>query len=59
MEGPHLGVEPRTRFGHQHLSLAGTPDEAFALLKPFPADRMMVHQSGEGLNSDHGGLGVT
>ena len=36
--------------------LTGTPDEAFALLKPFPADRMVIHQSGEGLKSDHGGL---
>ena len=28
--------------------LTGTPDEAFALLKPFPADRMVIHQSGGG-----------
>ena len=38
--------------------LTGTPDEAFALLKPFPADRMVIHQSGESLKSDHGGLDV-
>ena len=39
--------------------LTGTPDEAFALLKPFPADQMMINQSGGGLKSDHGGLGAT
>jgi len=37
--------------------LQGTPDEAFALIEPFPAERMVIHQSGEGLKSDHGGLG--
>ena len=36
--------------------LTGTPDEAFALLAPFPADRMVIHQAGEGLKSDRGGL---
>lgn len=36
--------------------LTGTPDEAFALIKPFPADCMVIHQSGEGLKSDHAGL---
>jgi putative SOS response-associated peptidase YedK len=36
--------------------LTGTPDEAFALIKPFPAERMVIHQSGEGLKSDRGGL---
>ena len=36
--------------------LTGTPDEAFALLKPFPADRMVIRQNGEGLKSHHGGL---
>jgi putative SOS response-associated peptidase YedK len=35
--------------------LTGTPDEAFALIKPFPAERMVIHQNGEGLKSDHGG----
>ena len=39
--------------------LTGTPDEAFALLKPFPADRMVIHQSRESLKSDHGGMGAT
>ncbi len=39
--------------------LIGTPDEAFALLKPFPAERMVIHQSGEGLKSDRGGLEET
>jgi len=36
--------------------LTGTPDEAFALIRPFPADRMAIHQSGEGLKSDPAGL---
>lgn len=34
----------------------GTPDEAFDLIKPFPAEQKVIHQSGEGLKSDHGGL---
>jgi putative SOS response-associated peptidase YedK len=34
--------------------LTGTPDEAFALIRPFLAERMVIHQSGEGLKSDHG-----
>ncbi|KQI69173.1 hypothetical protein AN189_06280 [Loktanella sp. 3ANDIMAR09] len=37
--------------------LEGTPDEAFDLIKPYLADRMLIHQSGEGLKSDRGGLG--
>lgn len=36
--------------------LTGTPDEAFALIKPFPAERMVIHKSGEGLKSDRVGL---
>ena len=36
--------------------LTGTPDEAFALIIPFPAERMVIHQSGEALKSDHGGM---
>ncbi len=36
--------------------LTGTPEEAFALIKPFPAERMVIHQSGEALKSDHGGM---
>ncbi|MGI3211947.1 SOS response-associated peptidase family protein [Roseovarius tibetensis] len=32
--------------------LTGTPDEAFALIRPFPADSNVIHQSGEGLKSD-------
>ena len=36
--------------------LTGTPDEAFAILWPFPADRMVIHQSGEGLKLDRGEL---
>lgn len=38
--------------------LTGTPDEAFALIKPFPADQMVIHQSGVGLKSDRVGLGA-
>lgn len=38
--------------------LTGTADEAYALIKPFPAERMVIHQSGEGLKSDRGGLGA-
>ncbi|MCF7701814.1 hypothetical protein GLR48_21490 [Loktanella sp. M215] len=37
-------------------SLTGTPDGAFALIKPFPVERMVVHQSVEALKSDHGGM---
>jgi len=36
--------------------LTGTPDEAFSLIKPFSADCMVIHQSGEGLKSDRGGM---
>lgn len=36
--------------------LNGTPDQAFALIKPFPAERMVIHQSGEGIKSDRGGF---
>ena len=36
--------------------LTGNPDAAFALIRPFPATEMVVHQSGEDLKSDRGGL---
>ncbi len=36
--------------------LTGTPDDAVALIKPFAAERMVIHQRGEGLKSDHGGM---
>ncbi|SEL38334.1 Putative SOS response-associated peptidase YedK [Roseovarius nanhaiticus] len=36
--------------------LTGRPESAFALLRPFPAEQMVIHQSGEGLKSDKGGL---
>ncbi|SEQ82982.1 Putative SOS response-associated peptidase YedK [Loktanella sp. DSM 29012] len=36
--------------------LTGSPDEAFDLIQPFPAERMVIHQQGEGLKSDHGGF---
>ncbi len=32
--------------------LNGSAAQAFDLIKPFPADQMVVHQSGEGLKSD-------
>ena len=32
--------------------LTGHPDEAFALIRPFSATKMVIHQSGEGLKSD-------
>lgn len=35
--------------------LTGTADEAFGLIKPFPAERMVIHQSDVGLKSDRGG----
>lgn len=38
--------------------LTGSADAAFALIAPFPAERMVIHQSGEGLKSDHGGLAM-
>ena len=37
--------------------LRADPDEAFELIEPYPAEEMTVHQSGEGLKSDKGGLG--
>jgi putative SOS response-associated peptidase YedK len=36
--------------------LTAEPDAAFDLIKPYPADLMMIYQSGEGLKSDRGGL---
>ncbi len=36
--------------------LTSGPDAAFALIRPFPAEQMVIHQSGEGLKSDRGGL---
>ncbi len=36
--------------------LTGTPDEAFDLIKPFSAVRMVIHQEGVGFKSDHGGM---
>lgn len=35
--------------------LSGSPDEAFDLLRPFPAESMTIHQSGENLKSDAAG----
>lgn len=35
--------------------LCGSPDEAFDLLRPFPAESMTIHQSGENLKSDVAG----
>lgn len=39
--------------------LTGSADEAYELIAPFPADRMVIHQQGEGLKSDRGGLDLT
>ncbi|MEO1602580.1 MAG: SOS response-associated peptidase [Pseudomonadota bacterium] len=36
--------------------LTGDPDDAFELIEPFAAEEMVVHQSGEGLKSDDGGV---
>lgn len=36
--------------------LSAGPDEAFGLIRPYPAEKMVIHQSGEGLKSDRGGL---
>lgn len=36
--------------------LTGQPKAAFELIRPFPAEEMVIHQSGEGLKSDRGGL---
>jgi putative SOS response-associated peptidase YedK len=36
--------------------LTGQPKAAFALIRSFPADGMVIHQSGEELKSDKGGL---
>lgn len=36
--------------------MAGQPKDAFALIRPFPAEKMVIHQSGEGLRADQGGL---
>jgi putative SOS response-associated peptidase YedK len=36
--------------------LTAQPDEAFGLICPYPAKKMVIHQSGEGLKSDRGGL---
>jgi hypothetical protein len=30
--------------------------EAFAQIKPFRSERMVIHQIGEALKSDHGGM---
>lgn len=34
--------------------MAAESDAAFALIQPYPADEMVIHQSGEGLRSDQG-----
>ena len=43
--------------GDYETWLAGTPDEAFALLAPFPSERMTVFRKGEGLKADGAGFG--
>lgn len=36
--------------------LTAEPEAAFGLIQAYPADDMIIHQSGEGLKSDRGGL---
>ncbi|QBX35241.1 SOS response-associated peptidase [Paracoccus liaowanqingii] len=42
------------RPGDYQTWLAGDPDEAFALIEPYPAEEMVIHQQGVGLKSDPG-----
>lgn len=42
------------RSGDYQTWLTGTAAEAFALIAPLAAEKMTVHQSGEGMKSDHG-----
>lgn len=37
--------------------LEGDPDEAFALIEPYPAEEMVIHQQGVGLKADPVGSG--
>lgn len=36
--------------------LAGQPKDAFNLIRPYPAEKMVIHQRGEGLRADQGDL---
>lgn len=36
--------------------LCGSPEDAFGVIRPYPADEMTIHQHGEGLKSDGAGL---
>jgi len=36
--------------------LSESPEDAFSLIRPYPSACMVIHQSGEGLKSDRGGL---
>jgi putative SOS response-associated peptidase YedK len=36
--------------------LTAPAEDAFRLLRPYPADKMVIHQQGENMKSDHGGL---
>ena len=36
--------------------MTGTPDEALALIRPFLAEREVIHRSSDGRKSDLGGL---
>ncbi len=56
MLGPVSGGAVRLHPADYEDWLTGGPDAAFALIRPFPAEQMVIHQSGEGLKSDRGGL---
>ena len=36
--------------------LTAPAEEAFRLIRPYPAGKMVIHQQGEDLKSDHGGI---
>ncbi|WP_340249754.1 SOS response-associated peptidase [Sulfitobacter pontiacus] len=36
--------------------LTAPAEDAFRLIRPYPAEKMVIHQQGEDLKSDHGGL---
>lgn len=36
--------------------LTAAPDKAFALIRPFPAECIIIHQSGEGFGLNCGGM---
>ena len=36
--------------------LTAPAEDAFRLIIPYPAEKMVIHQQGEALKSDHGGV---